>query len=76
MEPNKDIVIKRATRLRSLDDQTVNKMIFLYNAVDKGWTVKRKGDKYIFVKKHEGKREILHDSFLERFVEENFTFPS
>ena len=76
MEPNKDIVIKRGARLKGLDDQMVNKMIFLYNAVDKGWTVHKKGDKYIFVKKHEGKREIFQDSFLERFVEDNFAFPS
>ena len=76
MEPSKDIVIRRGTRLKGLDEQTVNKMIFLYNAVDSGWTVNRKGDKYIFVKKHEGKREIFQDSFLERFVEDNFALPS
>jgi len=44
------------------------KMILLYNALDDGWSIKKNKDSYIFSKKHEGKKEILHDDYLLRFM--------
>ena len=48
------------------------KMTFLYNAIQDGWTVKKKKEKqtdsYVFTKKHEGKREVFLDTYLETFV--------
>jgi hypothetical protein len=51
-----------------IDKNKLQKMLILYNAIDDGWAVKKKGDSYIFTKKHEGKREILHDSYLLTFM--------
>ena len=45
------------------------KMIFIYNALENGWTVKKYNDSYIFIKKHGGKKEILGDKYLTTFVE-------
>ena len=48
------------------------KITFLFNALEKGWTVKKVGDSYIFTKKHEGKREIFRENYLETFIYSNF----
>ena len=42
------------------------------NALEQGWSVKKKGDAYIFNKKHEGKREVLRKDYLDHFIEQNF----
>ena len=47
------------------------KMVFIINAIEKGWSVKKTDDSYIFTKKHEGKKEIFQNDYLEKFVETN-----
>lgn len=47
------------------------KMIFLFNALENGWTIKKYNESYVFIKKHDGKKEILDDTYLSTFVEEN-----
>jgi len=47
------------------------KMIFLLNALEHGWTVRKKGDSYVFTKKHENRKEVLNENYLEQFVLEN-----
>ena len=47
------------------------KMIFIINAVEDGWSVKKIADSYIFTKKHEGKKEIFKNEYLEKFIETN-----
>jgi len=49
------------------------KMLFLTNAIEKGWTVKKSNDSFIFTKKHENKREVFQEDYLETFVSSNFT---
>ena len=51
---------------------TFQKMTFLYNALEDGWEIKKNNDKYIFIKKHEGKKEVFSDNYLRRFIETNF----
>ena len=46
----------------------LQKMIFLYNALEKGWVIKKKKNLYIFTKNHEGKKEVLLDDYLKRFM--------
>ena len=46
-------------------------MIFIYNALEKGWTIKKRNDKYVFSKNHGGKKEVLLDDYLKRFMLEN-----
>jgi hypothetical protein len=47
------------------------KMVFIINAIENGWSVKKLEDAYIFAKKHEGKKEIFKSDYLEKFVETN-----
>ena len=47
------------------------KMLFLFNAINDGWSIKKNGDSYIFSKDHEGKSEIFSDSYLQTFITSN-----
>jgi len=47
------------------------KMLFLTNAIEKGWTVKKMNDSYVFKKKHENKKSIFNDEYLEKFIASN-----
>ena len=49
------------------------KIIFIYNAIENGWSVKKNNDSFIFTKKHEGKKEIFSNDYLLRFMKENFS---
>ena len=49
----------------------LHKMAFVYNAVNDGWKVEMRDGKYVFSKRHEGKKEIYLDSYLETFVSNN-----
>lgn len=52
---------------------TLEKMKFLYNALESGWSIVKKDDKYIFNKKHEGEKEIYLESYLQQFILENMS---
>jgi hypothetical protein len=56
----------------NIEDITLKKMIFVFNALENGWTITKKNNSYIFKKLHEGKKEIYLDDYLKRFMEENF----
>ena len=48
-----------------LDRITIKKMAFFYNALNDGWTIKKiQGEKYLFTKNHEGKKQVFVDSYL------------
>ena len=59
-----------------IDYLTLQKMAFLFNALDDGWQIKKNKEKYIFTKRHENKKEIFSDSYLTRFIEKNFNINS
>lgn len=54
-----------------LDRLKYQKMMFIMNALDFGWTIKKSNDSYIFTKKHEGKKEVFHENYLESFIKTN-----
>ena len=56
------------------DTVTLQKMSFIYNAIQTGWAVKREDDKYIFSKKHEGKKDVYSENYLKSFVKNNLDF--
>jgi hypothetical protein len=58
-----------------MDKITFHKMSFIINALEKGWTVKKQNDEYIFSKKHENRREIFKESYLREFLETNMQLP-
>ena len=55
----------------NMDSSQFRKMLFLYNAIQDGWTVKKKDNSYIFQKNHENKREVFLDTYLTTFMKSN-----
>lgn len=64
------IIIEKPNKLQ-LDKSQFQKMVFIMNALEKGWSIKKQNDKYIFTKKHENKKEIFEENYLEQFVVDN-----
>jgi hypothetical protein len=51
-------------------------MVFVMNALEKGWKVKKDKEQYIFTKKHENKKEVFREEYLEQFLLSNFQIES
>ena len=43
--------------------------LFIMNCLDDGWKVSKKENNYIFTKKHENRREVFQDNYLDTFLE-------
>ena len=54
-----------------IDKIKFQKMVFLYNALDNGWSIKKNQNSYIFKKNHEGKKEVFNESYLTTFMKDN-----
>jgi hypothetical protein len=54
-----------------LNKKKIHTMLFIMNAMEHGWTVKKRNESYIFIKKHEQRREVFKETYLEDFVFEN-----
>lgn len=68
---NHDTICINTPKTFEIDYITLQKMTFLYNAIETGWKVKREDNSYVFTKKHNGKKEIYNDSFLKTFIQAN-----
>jgi hypothetical protein len=70
-----DIKIKMDNYLENdnikIDNIKFQKMLFLFNAIEEGWSIKKKNNSYVFSKNHEGKKEVLEDSYLKKFMKSN-----
>jgi len=66
-----DVDINIDTNNMKIDCIMLQKMIFIYNALEKGWTIKKKNNAYVFTKNHEGKKEVMLEDYLKRFMLEN-----
>lgn len=67
-----DIEIKlEKDQCLEIDKIKFQKMVFLFNALDKGWSIKKSKDSYIFKKNHEGKKEIFDETYLAMFMKDN-----
>jgi hypothetical protein len=55
-----------------MNNDVLHKMLFIYNAIEDGWCVRKKANNmYIFTKKHENKKEIYLDNYLKKFIIDN-----
>jgi hypothetical protein len=54
-----------------MDNNKLQKMIFLFNALENGWSIKKKNKKYYFSKNHKGKREVFFEDYLSSFIKDN-----
>jgi len=74
-----DIKIKMNNYLENdikIDNIKFQKMLLLFNAIEEGWSIKKKNDSYIFSKNHEGKKEVFEDNYLNKFMKTNFDIKS
>lgn len=51
-----------------IDTIKFQKMVILFNSIEQGWSVKKRGDSYVFFKNHEGKKEVLENTYLMKFM--------
>jgi hypothetical protein len=56
-----------------IEKKIFQKMMFIMNALEDDWTVKKSQDSYIFKKKHENRQEIFQEKYLETFLASNFS---
>jgi hypothetical protein len=66
-----DIEVKIEDKQVDIDKIKFQKMVFLFNALDNGWSIKKRKDSYIFTKNHEGKKEVFDEEYLAMFMKEN-----
>ena len=59
-------------KIIKLDSILVQKMAFIFNSLEDGWTIRKKDESYIFTKPHNKSKEILMDSYLKKFLKSNF----
>jgi len=54
-----------------MEAKQYHKIMFIQNALNSGWTIKKRQNSYIFTKKHENLREVFQESYLEKFILKN-----
>ena len=54
-----------------IDKKLFTKMGFIYNAIEDGWTVHKRHDKYVFTHAHDKRREVLSEDYLTTFIKSN-----
>jgi hypothetical protein len=54
-----------------VDSIKFQKMLLLFNSIEEGWSVKKRGESYVFSKSHEGKKEVLENTYLLKFMKTN-----
>ena len=70
MENNNNIFMHSDDNI-SIDQDSIRKMVFIYNSLNNGWSVKKRNDSYVFTKKHEGRKEVFSDDYLKTFIVRN-----
>lgn len=59
--------------INTIDAKNIAKMSFIYKAIDDGWSVRKKRDKYVFTRPHVNRKEVFESSYLEAFIKMNST---
>jgi hypothetical protein len=54
-----------------IDEEKLAKIVFIYNALESGWTITKRDDNYIFKKKHGEKKEVFEEAYLKSFIKSN-----
>jgi len=73
MEINIEIKENNKIHKYEVNSKKFQIMMFLSNALDDGWSVKKKNENsFVFSKNHEGKKEIFSENYITEFVRDNF----
>ena len=58
--------------LNNLNINNVKRMIFIFNALEDGWTIKKlENKKYEFIKKNESRQEVNLEDFIRNNLQLN-----
>jgi hypothetical protein len=57
-----------------IDIVKLKQMIFLFNALENGWNIKKKDGCYVFKKHNNGEKEIYLSSYLSKFINNNLNY--
>jgi len=54
------------------NNKEMSKMIFIFNAIEDGWTVKKNNNSYIFSKHKSKEKQVFTEDFLNKFITKYF----
>lgn len=80
LKNSKDINVielyKNASKIGTfkIDIMKLQRLLFINNALESGWIVKKKDGCYIFKKNHGNNQEVYLDSYLTDFLNEHLKF--
>jgi|TARA_B110000114_G_C15056181_1_gene383388 hypothetical protein len=57
---------------RCHNNKEMSKMMFIFNAIEDGWKVKKNKNNYIFSKHKSKDKQILSEDFLNKFITKYF----
>lgn len=66
----KNIIIKEEEN--HIDFIKKRKMIFIFNALNNGWIIKKRNKQYIFYKKHNNDKQVFSEDYLTKFMQQNW----
>jgi hypothetical protein len=56
-----------------IDNLQIQKMLFIYNALENGWKVEKEDEKFFFKKPHEDKKKYFTDEYLKEFIQKQLS---
>lgn len=74
MDPTR--TIQTGSDIDSIDNPTFAKMSFIFNAINDGWTARKRKDKYVFTRPHDNRKEVFENAYLEAFIKKNICIAS
>lgn len=54
------------------NNKEMSKMVFIFNAIEDGWNVKKTKNSYIFSKHKSKEKQVLTEDFLNQFITKYF----
>ena len=67
----KELMNKEMTDMNKELRQEIYIMIFLMNALESGWSIRKKDNKFVFRKRHNHRKEVYSDNYLVNFLKNN-----
>ena len=56
---------------KDIDMKTIHQLLIINKALENNWKVEKIQNQYIFSKKHDNKKEIYEEDYLDQFIYKN-----
>lgn len=56
-----------------INNLEIQKMLFIYNALENGWKVEKEEDTFFFKKPHDDKKKYFTDEYLKEFIQKQLS---